>query len=286
MVKTAGDLNQPLILVSSYPTFTTSWKDYAITHDVSNLCMFALYAKLGLERTANGGVLHIDETLLRIDKLAAEKAYRTGFYSSNFVPSQLRRLWDQYHFTLFDLSKATVGLTVGTHGAAMLLRYLNSRNINFEMFLEDGSTSISSPGANKMRMPLAVKQFTNSTRTTLERIWYCTLHPEVYGRSKSYKSDPYKHLLHERLMDMALVVAYGRPSPRPTYLSTMQYFTGQHSGVVVPVHDFEELDIFNKEAVTAIFQCLHSDQLQDSFTGYIITMEGDWTPKQHKGYNH
>ena len=112
-----------------------------------------------------------------------------------------------------------------------------------------------------MRMPLAVKQFTNSTRTTLERIWYCTLHPEVYGRSKSYKSDPYKHLLHERLMDMALVVAYGRPSPRPTYLS-------------------------NKEAVTAIFQCLHSDQLQDSFTGYIITMEGDWTPKQHKGYNH
>ena len=105
-----------------------------------------------------------------------------------------------------------------------------------------------------MTLPLAVKQFTDSARTTLKRIWYCTRHPEVYGRSKSYKSDSYKHLLHERLMDMALVVAYGRPSPRPTYLSTMQYFTGQHSGVVVPVHDLAELDIFNKEAVTAIFR--------------------------------
>ena len=31
-------------------------------------------------------------------------------------------------------------------------------------------------------------------------------------------------------MDMALVLAYGQPSPRPTYFSIAQYFTDRHSG--------------------------------------------------------
>ena len=180
-----------------------------------------LYAKLGLEKdTANSGVLHIDETLLRINKPAAQAAYNH----------------------------------VGTHGAAMLFRYLNSHEIKFQVFCEDGSTSTSSPQGT--RMPLTVKQFTNASRTTITRIWYFTRHPEIYQRFKSYNSDYelYLNLIRERLIDMALVVAYGQPSPRPTYLSTMQYYTDQHSGIVVPLRNLEELDVSNKEAVSAIFK--------------------------------
>ena len=135
-----------------------------------------LYAKLGLEKdTANSGVLHIDETLLRINKPAAQAAYNH----------------------------------VGTHGAAMLFRYLNSHEIKFQVFCEDGSTSTSSPQGT--RMPLTVKQFTNASRTTITRIWYFTRHPEIYQRFKSYNSDYelYLNLIRERLIDMALVVAYG-----------------------------------------------------------------------------
>jgi len=170
MVKTAGDLNQPLVLLSSYPTQTTSWRDYTTTHDLSNYCMFMLYAKLGLEKdTANSGVLHLDETLLRIDRPAAEDAYNNLFYSSDFVPPQLRQLWDEYSFTSLDLSKATIGLTAGTHSVAMLFRYLNSHNINFQVFCEDGSTRISGPRGKQEPMPLAVKQFTGASRTTLSK---------------------------------------------------------------------------------------------------------------------
>jgi len=132
--------------------------------------MFMLYAKLGLEKdTANSGVLHLDETLLRIDRPAAEDAYNNLFYSSDFVPPQLRQLWDEYSFTSLDLSKATIGLTAGTHSVAMLFRYLNSHNINFQVFCEDGSTRISGPRGKQEPMPLAVKQFTGASRTTLSK---------------------------------------------------------------------------------------------------------------------
>lgn len=86
-------------------------------------------------------MLHIDETLLRTERSAADNAYGRGFYTrdSAQVPRNLRRVWDQYQFSLLDKSKATVGLAIGQHATYMVLRYLYKYNIDFDAFFQDGT---------------------------------------------------------------------------------------------------------------------------------------------------
>jgi hypothetical protein len=266
LVKPVGSLDQPLLMLSSYPTMTTVQKEYGVIHDPSNPSMGILYMKLGLGQPgALNGVLHIDETLLRIERSTAEDAYERGFYKrdSAQVPKILRQVWDQYQFSLVHKSKATVGLAIGRHSTHTVLRYLYTYKIEFDAIFEDGTTSTQVKRFMDMQPtggipPLAIKQYMEGTnRTRLSRIWYCGRHPEKYSRFRSHSFEESSHLYHdllrERLLDMGTLLAYGHAPPRPAFLSTMQYFTDPSSGTVIPLKVLEDLDLSNKDAIAAIF---------------------------------
>jgi hypothetical protein len=175
LVKPTGDLNQPLITISSYPTMsTTVQKEYGLVYHVSNPSTAEYYTKLSLDRPecTESGVLHFDETPLWIEKLAAESAYGTSrFYDLQAfqVPPALRRVWDRYNLELLDESRATVGVLLGTHAVKMLIRYFESRGAEYEVYYEDNSTSHNSQKSGGF--PVAIKKFvTHSRRTRVKRI--------------------------------------------------------------------------------------------------------------------
>ena len=114
---------------------TTIQHEYGVTWDLSNRCMADLYNKISLDRPgAANGVLHIDETPLRINKSVAELKYGEDFYSSKTfrLPDVLQRVFDRYQFELIDESKAFAGVLLGKHGQRMLIRYLKSQTVEYE----------------------------------------------------------------------------------------------------------------------------------------------------------
>jgi hypothetical protein len=49
LVKPVGDLNQALVMLSSYPTMVTAQKEFSVIYDPSNPSMGIIYMKLGLD---------------------------------------------------------------------------------------------------------------------------------------------------------------------------------------------------------------------------------------------
>ncbi|KAH6633503.1 hypothetical protein C7974DRAFT_412489 [Boeremia exigua] len=217
LVKPIGDTHQPLIILSSYPTMTTAQPEYGTVDDMSNRSMRLLYGKLGLERPGSKhGVLHLDETPHRVDKPVAEKANGRHFYkgvTGDKLPMRLRHIWEQFHFGLLDASKATVGLLLD-------LAYI-----------------------------LGLRQ--------LRRVWFCVVHPEHYHRCTTYDVTDggalYLRAFRERLIDIAFVMAFGAPSPRPAYLSTKLYFTDPGSGTIILNRVLETISSPNMQMLQYLF---------------------------------
>jgi hypothetical protein len=263
LVRPIGDLNQPLIILSSYPTMTSANNNYATVNDPSNTCMFRLYAKLGLDRPrAAAGVLHLDDTLLRIDRKVATKAYGPKFYRlpNGRVPATLRKIWDRFSFNLIDQSKSTIGLLVGNTGTKMLMRYFKSRNVKFKTFDEHNVAGMERDSNSRgSRLPIAVKEYETDARgARLKRLWFATFHPEYFTRTKAkdLKNTMLTHMMtfRERLIDMTYVLAYGMAPPRPGYLSCpSHYLTSFQVGLIVPAKVLETLDLTNTSVVKELF---------------------------------
>ena len=93
--------------LSLYASMTTAQSNFANVYDVSNTCIFRLYANLGLDRPgAKSGVLHIDETVLQVDRKVEEETCGRSFYDKVLgrPPRQLHAIWGEASFELFDRS--------------------------------------------------------------------------------------------------------------------------------------------------------------------------------------
>jgi hypothetical protein len=234
---------------------TTANAEFATVNDPSNTCMFRLYTKLGLDRPGPAnGVLHINDSLVRIDRKVATKAYGASFYttSRSCVPDALRRVWDDAAFVLLDRSKAAVGLLVGRIGTQVALRYFQSRLIAFEIF-HDPEAVERARRHHYVQLPIAIKEFDICDgQQRLKRIWFCTYHPEYYRRlnSNNLESSPQLHTMafRERLIDMAHVLAYGSSPPQPAYLSCpLYYLTSFQVSIVMSIRVLETLDAVTSE---------------------------------------
>ena len=212
LVNPVGNLNQFLIIITSYPTTRTIQEEHGVIRGFSNASMASVYFKLGLDRPGTeSGVLHSNETPIRIDKLAAETAYGTSnWFGSNAAQtsSALRHVWDRFSVELLDDSKATVGAVLGKHAVRMMIRYFEIRGSAHELYFEDGSTSVDSMNSADIHGLVAIKEIVqNSERAQLHTMWFCSLDPEACSRYKVHvpqKKDFAMHytvLLRERLTD-------------------------------------------------------------------------------------
>lgn len=262
LVKPVGDTQQPLVLLSSYPTFTTVHPDFRTTDDLSNPSIRTLYSKLGLNHPrAPSGVLHIDMTILRVDRPVAEAAYGSYFHGtsepdSELLPRSLRSAWDDFQYDLLDKSEANVGLLVGQSCLRLLTQYLDSRQLKRQFIYETGATTLTHYSCDPF--PVAVKEFTTDVYgLRLKRIWFATYHPEHYLRGKAYVPSNmdwlYVSAFRERLIDVAYLIAYGLPPPLPAYLSTTLYFSDSTYGTIIPRDTLEALDTTDKVAVAKLF---------------------------------
>lgn len=213
---------------------TTVQPDYATVNDLSNICMFDLYAKLGLDRPgAKGGVLHIDTWPQRIDKPVAEKRYGSNIFSKVRVPLQLRQIWDEYTFDLLNKSEANFGLVLGCSSLDTLDQYFRTHQIDHELVFEtDAYNRLYGRSRRKID---AVKEL--AADGSLRRLWISTYHPEHFMRSRTFNVTEnslfHRNTLRERLIDYSICLAFGFRSPRPGYLSTMGYFKSRATGTVL-----------------------------------------------------
>jgi hypothetical protein len=63
----------------------------------------------------------------------------------------------------------------------------------------------------------------------------------------------YLRTFRERLIDVAFVLAYSLPPPRPAYFATMLYFTDATSETIIPRSELEALDINDEQTVCRLF---------------------------------
>ena len=93
--------------LSMYLTMTTAQPNFSNVYDVSNTCIFRLYANLRLDRPgAKNSVLHIDDTILQVDRKVGEETCGRSFYGKVLgrPPRQLHAIWGEASLELFDRS--------------------------------------------------------------------------------------------------------------------------------------------------------------------------------------
>ncbi|KAH3941317.1 hypothetical protein HBH98_222750 [Parastagonospora nodorum] len=102
LVNLAGTLQAPMVILSSYPTedpTSTLHLDYAID-DMTNVCMLARYARLGLhKKTTKTGILHVNIIPRRTDR----KRFIGGGSSGSLMRQLSERLQTHCHNASNDL---------------------------------------------------------------------------------------------------------------------------------------------------------------------------------------
>ena len=100
-------------------------------------------------------------------------------------------------------------------------------------------------------MPCAYLEYTDATRSIIQRLVFVTYHPEAFLRERGHKlSDAKRNIaFRERLIDFATVLLYGETRFQ-TFFSTGNWFYQMSTGIIIPLTAFlrftEENDTLSK----------------------------------------
>ncbi|CAO2656299.1 Nn.00g051020.m01.CDS01 [Neocucurbitaria sp. VM-36] len=237
LVKPFGSFDDPLLVLSSYPTAdpaSTVHLDYGIANDLSNSSMSRLYTKLGFHvagyRTT--GMLHVDIFPRRLDR---KVILGNDYLVLTRVPKALLRIWEQFTFKCLDRSGARVSIVSGHAAACAYQMYLEERSIPHDLlWLYECQRS-------RHELPCGCIEWNDDGKTTIRRLTLIVYHPESFSRQRGYiLTNLHRNIaFRERLFDYVSVLLYGE-AHLPTFLSTGNWFYQMSTGILIPLTAFEE----------------------------------------------
>lgn len=134
LVKLFGSLDDPLLVLSSYPTadpLSTVHMEYGVCNDLSNTCMGRLYTKLGfhLSDFRTTGMLQMDIFPRRLDR---KLILGPQTHVLSRMPPTLLAHWQDFVFRCLDQSKAKVVIASGRAAHASYKAYLKYHRIHHD----------------------------------------------------------------------------------------------------------------------------------------------------------
>ncbi|KAJ4365555.1 hypothetical protein N0V83_008174 [Neocucurbitaria cava] len=225
-VKPFGSLDAPLLVLSSYPTkdpSITAHLEYGIVNDMSNLCIFSMYAKLGFHKAndRSSSMLHLDFFPRRIDRKVIPGGIPAGSGVLRKMPSALRDHWQEFASDCILRSKAHVAIVFGQSAARVYEAHLYDQGIDHKCVWQHDFRR------HKDEIPYAWLEFSSDSSSVphqLTRIAFGVYHPESFMRGKGmWITDVQRNLaFRERLIDLACVYLYGEPH-MPVFLSSHRW---------------------------------------------------------------
>ncbi len=133
LVKPFGSFEDLLLVISSYPTkdpLRTVHHRYGMMNDLSNICMWTIYAKLGFHKLEQpSGILHVDVFPRRIDR----KQFLFGDgHVVHRIPANLRNYWNTHASNMISRSSARIGIVLGHSAAASYQKHLERKNFRYQ----------------------------------------------------------------------------------------------------------------------------------------------------------
>ncbi|KAI4655622.1 hypothetical protein J4E93_000336 [Alternaria ventricosa] len=230
LVKPFGSPEDPLMVISSYPTSdptSSLHMSYSTVNDMSNQSIAVLLIKLGynVANVRTTGVFMVDFFPRRLDR---KRLTGNSEKPLDSVPSQLRHYWQTHAFICLDKSTARVLLVVGGIAFRDYCQYLKERGRTAKVLYLSGTERY------KGELPGAMLEYYDTSPTTVRRIAIITFHPEGFKREKSHtKSSRDEDIaIREQLIDYALTIVYGQPNVQG-FLSTSAYHFNLRSGTLV-----------------------------------------------------
>ncbi len=133
LVKPFGSFKDLLLFISSYPTkdsLSTVHHRYGMMNDLSNICMWRIYAKLGFQKLGRpSGILHVDVFPRRIDR--KQSLFGNG-HVLHQIPANLRKYWNTHASNMISCSSARIGIVLGHSAAASYQMHLERKNIRYQ----------------------------------------------------------------------------------------------------------------------------------------------------------
>lgn len=214
-----GSFQAKSLINSSYPTSaprSSLLMEYATVNNLTNMCMFKLYAKPGFYRIdlRKADILHLDIYPVRLDRNkqdAREPISR--------LPAKVRNYWETRHADRTKRSKAKIIIHVGNTTALQYQRHIQ----------HEGLDAVAIGRGDKecalKRLPICWKLYTTtlSGLRELTAIKINTPHPEGFIPLQAYqpRARTRSLALRERLVDSALFTVYGS-FLLTTFLSTIK----------------------------------------------------------------
>ena len=165
LVKPFGSLEDPLMVLSAYPTegkYSTRHLDYATVNDVTNQSMWWTLVKLGYHdtKTRKTGALWVDVFPRRLDRNKIPGGGELTKLLSK-VPKELVAHWEASAFEFIFRSKALVVITTGGCAFSRYKTYLRLENIDHDMIWQDGT------GLTSGAISLAIIEYERESKKTI-----------------------------------------------------------------------------------------------------------------------
>jgi len=176
LVKPFGSLDDPLLVVSSYPTndpMSTVHLAYGTTNDMSSICMFMMYMKLGLHNatTQPHGMLHIDIFPRRVDRKSIPGATVSRKSVMRTIQKVLREYWETSAFEYIAWSNARVGIVFGHWASESYQTYLKLARIPHDTIWLTGRRR------HHEELPCACVEYSHDGKN-IQRIMFGVFHTE------------------------------------------------------------------------------------------------------------
>ncbi|KAH4896828.1 hypothetical protein HBI80_202580 [Parastagonospora nodorum] len=239
-VKPSGDKNDDLMVVSSYPNYNSTIKDFALVRDPSNLSMGDTYSKIG----ARNHVFHYDLFMRRVDKriLRGDGASEDSIRLDELPREQMKH-WDAASLELWKMSTARVALLLGSKTTQAYKGWMLDGKIHATPVDLPWTARVMIRNNKSSIAPAGFLEHGDATdRTKVTRLVLVSLHPEAYSRFRKWGTANTRLVAatREKIFDLALIYVFGH-SPHPGFLSRRAYVHHAESGVLIPLALFEDL---------------------------------------------